>query len=423
MPVEALAAKMLSDIGELTAIVTILHDRTEAIERNQLYEQLKLASEELEGKVREATGELANQNELLRRQALELEQASAAKSQFLANVSHELRTPLNAILGYAAMTLQGVSGELSAPQRRNLSRIDANARHLLTLINEILDITRIEAGRMPIQIVAFNLPELVREVTTELEPIIAKSGLQVICKLPSDLPTMRTDRQKVKQILVNLLSNALKFTQKGSITIKAPGAGQAIGVGRGHRYRHRHPEGRPGQDLRRLPPGRPDAAAGLRWHGSWFVDLPAADDDAAGDAEGGEQTGARVDVYADAARRIYGNNPERGPAMKDTMPTKNKSEPLVLVVDDFADAREMYGEYSEVLRLQSRRGAERRRGDRQGKTAEARPDSHGSVDARRGRMGSHATAESRCVDEGHSGGCAHRPRDDGPFGKRKKRRL
>jgi signal transduction histidine kinase len=221
VPVEALAAKMLSDIGELTAIVTILHDRTEAIERNQLYEQLKLASEELEGKVREATGELANQNELLRRQALELEQASAAKSQFLANVSHELRTPLNAILGYAAMTLQGVSGELSAPQRRNLSRIDANARHLLTLINEILDITRIEAGRMPIQIVAFNLPELVREVTTELEPIVAKSGLNVICKLPSDLPTMRTDRQKVKQILVNLLSNALKFTPKGSITIKA----------------------------------------------------------------------------------------------------------------------------------------------------------------------------------------------------------
>jgi signal transduction histidine kinase len=219
VPVEALAAKMLSEVGELTAIVTILHDRTEAIERNELYEQLKLASEELEGKVRAATAELANQNELLRRQALELEQASAAKSQFLANVSHELRTPLNAILGYAAMTLQGVSGELSASQRRNLSRIDANARHLLTLINEILDITRIEAGRMPIQVVAFDLAELVREVTTELEPIIAKSGLEVICKL-GDLPIMRTDRQKVKQILVNLLSNALKFTPKGSITIR-----------------------------------------------------------------------------------------------------------------------------------------------------------------------------------------------------------
>ncbi len=225
VPVEALAAKMLSEVGELTAIVTILHDRTEAIERNQLYEQLKRASEELEGKVRAATAELANQNELLRRQALELEQASAAKSQFLANVSHELRTPLNAILGYAAMTLQGVSGELSAPQRRNVSRIDANARHLLTLINEILDITRIEAGRMPIQVVAFNLADLVREVTTELEPIVAKSGLPIICKL-GDVPTMRTDRQKVKQIMVNLLSNALKFTQKGSITIRAKMVGK-----------------------------------------------------------------------------------------------------------------------------------------------------------------------------------------------------
>jgi PAS domain S-box-containing protein len=221
VPVEALAAKMLSDIGELTAIVTILHDRTEAIERAQLYEQLKEASEQLEGKVQAATAELANQNELLRRQALELEQASAAKSQFLANVSHELRTPLNAILGYAAMTLQGVSGELAAPQRRNLSRIDANARHLLTLINEILDITRIEAGRMPIQVVQFTLQDLIREVTTELEPIIAKSALEIIMKVPADLPALKTDRQKVKQILVNLLSNALKFTSKGSITIRA----------------------------------------------------------------------------------------------------------------------------------------------------------------------------------------------------------
>jgi signal transduction histidine kinase len=87
------------------------------------------------------------------------------------------------------------------------------------LINEILDITRIEAGRMPIQVVSFNLPDLIREVTTELEPIVAKSGLEVICKLADT--TLRTDRQKVKQILVNLLSNALKFTPKGSITIKS----------------------------------------------------------------------------------------------------------------------------------------------------------------------------------------------------------
>ena len=220
VPVEALAAKMLSDLGELTAIVTILHDRTEAIERNQLYERLKLASEELEGKVQEATAELARQNELLRRQALELEQASAAKSQFLANVSHELRTPLNAILGYAAMTLQGVSGDLSAPQRRNLSRIDANARHLLTLINEILDITRIEAGKMPLQVTSFDLHDLLNEVISELEPIITKSRLVLQTKVPPTLAPLKTDRQKMKQIIVNLLSNALKFTQKGTITIR-----------------------------------------------------------------------------------------------------------------------------------------------------------------------------------------------------------
>src|SRR5205823_12640550 len=145
--------------------------------------------------------------------------------QFLANVSHELRTPLNAILGYAAMTLQGVSGELLAPQRRNLSRIDANARHLLTLINEILDITRIEAGRMPIQVSPFNLPDLLKEVISELEPIIVKSGLELNTRVPTDLPTLRSDRQKVKQIVVNLLSNALKFTQKGGITIRVKMAG------------------------------------------------------------------------------------------------------------------------------------------------------------------------------------------------------
>jgi signal transduction histidine kinase len=221
VPVEAFAAKMLSDLGELTAVVTILHDRTEDLERASLYEQLKTASDELEGKVHAATDELARQNELLRRQALELEQASTAKSQFLANVSHELRTPLNAILGYATMTLQGIAGEITPGQRRHLSRIEANGRHLLALINEILDITRIEAGRMPLEIVSFAIPDLLREVLSELEPIIAKSNLTVTTKIGPDLVTLRTDRHKLKQVLVNLLSNAVKFTPAGTITLGA----------------------------------------------------------------------------------------------------------------------------------------------------------------------------------------------------------
>ncbi|PYR73472.1 MAG: histidine kinase, partial [Acidobacteria bacterium] len=103
LPVEALAGTILSEQGELMWVVTILHDLTEAIEKARLYERLKQASAELERKVQEATAELAQQNELLRRQHIELGQASALKSQFLANMSHEFRTPLNAILGYTHM--------------------------------------------------------------------------------------------------------------------------------------------------------------------------------------------------------------------------------------------------------------------------------------------------------------------------------
>jgi PAS domain S-box-containing protein len=221
MPVEAIAGKILSEHGELTAVVTILHDRREAIEKAKLYEQLKQASDELERKIQAATSDIAQQNELLRRQAIELEQASALKSQFLANMSHEFRTPLNAMLGYTSMLLQGVAGPLESQAKRQLGRIESNGRHLLTIINEILDISRIEAGRMPLQLSRFKVPELVTEVRTELEPIIVRSKLTLTIDVPKDLPPISSDRQKMKQILLNLLSNALKFTHQGGITISA----------------------------------------------------------------------------------------------------------------------------------------------------------------------------------------------------------
>ncbi len=219
IPVEAIAGKVLTESGELTAVVTILHDRREALERARLYEQLKGASDELQMRVQSATAELATQNELLRRQAIELEHASRLKSQFLANMSHEFRTPLNAILGYTHMLLQGVAGELSPNVKRQLTRIDSNGRHLLTIINEILDITRIEAGKMPMQIAEFDLNQLVPEVILELDPVIARSSLAVIPRLSAAPPIVQSDRQKVKQIVVNLLSNALKFTHEGRIEI------------------------------------------------------------------------------------------------------------------------------------------------------------------------------------------------------------
>jgi PAS domain S-box-containing protein len=217
--VDPMAGKILSEHGELTAVVTILHDRREAIEKARLYEQLKQAADELERKIQAATGDIAQQNELLRRQAIELEQASALKSQFLANMSHEFRTPLNAMLGYTSMLLQGVAGHLEPPVKRQLSRIESNGRHLLTIINEILDISRIEAGRMPLQLATFRIPELVAEVKAELEPIIFRSNLTVTLDLAKDLKAITSDRQKVKQILLNLLTNALKFTHHGGVTI------------------------------------------------------------------------------------------------------------------------------------------------------------------------------------------------------------
>jgi signal transduction histidine kinase len=232
LPVEAAAGTILSEQGELVWVVTILHDRTQAIEKARLYEQLKFASAELERKVQEATAELAQQNELLRRQHIALEQASALKSQFLANMSHEFRTPLNAILGYTHMLLNGVTGPVTGPQRKSLTRIDSNSRHLLALINDILDITRIEAGRMPLNLSTFRIPELVNEVMSELEPIVKRSNLTVATRMKGRLPAIKSDRQKVKQIVLNLLSNALKFTPQGSVTIEATydGAARTVSI-------------------------------------------------------------------------------------------------------------------------------------------------------------------------------------------------
>jgi PAS domain S-box-containing protein len=228
IPVEAVSGKIFSLHGELTAIVTILHDRTEELERARLYEELKRSSEQLEQKVREATAELVRHNELLRRQHIELEQASALKSQFLANMSHEFRTPLNAILGYTSMLLQGVSGEVSSQQKRSLSRIDSNARHLLAIINDILDIARIEAGKMPLTLTDFKVSELIDEVAAELEPLIARSTVTVKIDAPSGLPALRSDRQKVKQIVLNLLSNALKFTADGWVRVAVGHEGETV---------------------------------------------------------------------------------------------------------------------------------------------------------------------------------------------------
>ena len=389
LPVEALAGTILSDQGELVWVVTILHDLTEALEKELLYERLKQGAAELERKIQEATAELAQQNELLRRQHIELEQASALKTQFLANISHEFRTPLNAILGYTHMLLHGVTGAVTEPQRKSLTRIDSNSRHLLQLINEILDITRIEAGRMPLTLTRFKVPDLVIEVMSELEPIIRRSNLAVTARMRPELPMVRTDRQKVKQIVLNLLSNALKFTPSGSVTIGATfDRAHALGRDRRSRHRRRHSGRIAGQDLRGLPTARQFADERLRRHRPRALDLPAAVADAWRLDRSREPGGPGIDVYITAAAGGTPSLSDRSGIMGD------KHNPLVLVVEDYQDAREMYAAYLQFSGYRVAEAVERARGAREdpGVDAGHHPDGPGAAED--GRLGGDAAAES-----------------------------
>lgn len=219
LPVEAIAGKVVTQHGEMTAIVAILHDRREAIEKGRLYDQLKAASAQLEKKVQMATEDIEHQNELLRQQALALTQASMMKTQFLSNMSHEFRTPLNAILGYTSILQQGVAGKLGRDAKEQLERIASNGRHLLTIVNEILDISQIEAGRMPVRVTTFRLADMINEVRAELDPIVRAAGLEVSIDVPDSMPRIAADRQKLKQVILNLMGNAVKFTPRGQVGI------------------------------------------------------------------------------------------------------------------------------------------------------------------------------------------------------------
>ena len=130
----------------------------------------------------------------------------------------EVMSELEPIIKRSNLSVSTRTGAITEPQRKSLTRIDSNSRHLLALINDILDITRIEAGRMPLNLTRFRVSDLIDEVMSELEPIIRRSNLAVTTR-PRSLPMVKTDRQKVKQIVLNLLSNALKFTPSGSVTL------------------------------------------------------------------------------------------------------------------------------------------------------------------------------------------------------------
>jgi len=151
----------------------------------------------------------------------QLETASKHKSQFLANMSHELRTPLNAILGYAELMLDSIYGEPSEKMRTVLERLQANGRHLLGLINDVLDLSKIEAGQLTLSLDDYSLGDLVHGVVSAVEPLAAEKRLAFKAEVAPDLPTGRGDERRLSQVLLNLVGNAIKFTDKGEVAIRA----------------------------------------------------------------------------------------------------------------------------------------------------------------------------------------------------------
>src|SRR5438105_896448 len=176
---------------------------------------------ELEERVRAATADLAEKNARLQWQSHEVERANRLKSEFLASMSHELRTPINALLGYASLMLEGVFGTIASDQREAMERSRAAAEHLLALVNDILDLAKIEAGKMPLIRESVVLSEVITEVSQQIEPLVRKKALAYQIKVSPHCPVIETDRTKLKQVLLNLLSNAMKFTYKGGITVVA----------------------------------------------------------------------------------------------------------------------------------------------------------------------------------------------------------
>jgi signal transduction histidine kinase len=151
----------------------------------------------------------------------QLEEASQHKSQFLANMSHELRTPLNAILGYTELMADGAYGEPSEKMLGILKRLEANGKHLLGLINDVLDLSKIEAGQLELKLSDYCIQDIVQTVRSTLEPLAADKKLAFKVEMAPELPPGHGDGRRLTQVLINLVGNAIKFTDAGQIAIKA----------------------------------------------------------------------------------------------------------------------------------------------------------------------------------------------------------
>ena len=194
-----------------------------AIENARLYEELREAARQLEARVEERTREL-------REAMLRAEEALHAKSDFLANMSHELRTPLNSVIGFAGILLMQDVGPLNQKQERFLEHIHQGGKHLLELINDILDLSKVEAGKLTLHPTALSVAVTLEDCLVLARSLSDKKSQTVTADIEADLPTLRADPVRFKQLLFNLLSNAVKFTPEGgTITVTARKVDQSTG--------------------------------------------------------------------------------------------------------------------------------------------------------------------------------------------------
>jgi len=192
----------------IIGVSTILRDITE---RKRLEQELREHQEHLEELVGQRTAELEQAN-------ARLQELDRLKSMFIASMSHELRTPLHSIIGFTGFMLQGIAGEINDEQRKQLGIVKKSADHLLALINDIIDITKIEAGKVELSIGAVDLGELVRDVAGSFSIAVRDKGLGLSVTGPEQF-TVESDRRRLRQALVNLVGNGVKFTERGQVEI------------------------------------------------------------------------------------------------------------------------------------------------------------------------------------------------------------
>ena len=196
-----------------SALLLAGHLAVEGRVRDRLNAQLQEHAATLEQRVEHRTAQLAAAKE-------RAERADRTKSVFLATMSHELRTPLNSIIGFTGILLKEMAGPLTGEQRKQLGMVRDSGRHLLSLINDVLDISKIEAGQLPLATDTFDAVAALHESALRLQPQAREKGLELTVVAPDAPIPLTADRRRVEQVLINLLSNAIKFTERGHITLR-----------------------------------------------------------------------------------------------------------------------------------------------------------------------------------------------------------